>query len=324
MKTPHVHVDQERMQALLDGELSPTEAASVRASINACGRCTSEFEAWQMLFEDLGDLPALAPSPAFRERVLEQMPAPEPGLLGSRLGARMGARMGSRMGLGRAAARAARTHIEGTVLQDYLDGRLAARNEARVDRHLDACAICRSELEEFRAVALAVESLPALAPGTDFAERVMAEVRVNQMAAMAMAPTTATGRLVGWVRARLPSNRQGWAAALGVSVVPVFTLLLVVRSVFAHELVTLSNLAAYVRLQTSGFFASAGQATSTVVERWAPAFMLDGAAWVGSSPTLIAASVALASVATMASAWVLYRNLFRTPLDELSDAQLSF
>jgi anti-sigma factor RsiW len=311
MKTPHVHIDQERMQALLDGELSPADAAGVRASIDACARCTAEFEAWQMLFEDLGDLPTLEPSPAFRERVLEQVPAARPGLLGSRTRSR-------------AAARAARTHVEGTVLQDYLDGRLAARNEARVDRHLDACAICRSELEGFRAVSLAIESLPALAPSTDFAERVMAEVRINQIAAVAMAPTTTTGRLLGWVRERMPSNRQGWAAALGVSVVPVFTLLLLVRSVFAHELVTVSNLAAYLRLQTSGLFASAGQAFSAVVERWAPAFMLDGAAWVGSSPTLIAASVALASVATMASAWVLYRNLFRTPFDELSDARLSF
>ena len=311
MKTPHVHIDQERMQALLDGELSPADAADVRTSIDACARCSAEFDAWQMLFDDLGELPSLAPSPAFRERVLEQVPSARPGLLGSRVRTR-------------AAARAARTHVEAGVLQDYLDGRLAARNEARVDRHLDACAICRSELEEFRAVARAVESLPALAPSIDFAERVMAEVRINQIAAVAMAPTTSTGRIVGWVRSRLPSNRQGWAAALGVSVVPVFTLLLVIRSVFAHELVTLSNLAAYVRLQTSGLFASAGQALSTVVERWAPAFVLDGAAAVGSSPTLMAASVALASVAVMASAWVLYRNLFRTPFDELSDARLSF
>jgi anti-sigma factor RsiW len=311
MKTPHVHIDHERMQALLDGDLSPADAGDVRTSIDACARCTAEFEAWQMLFEDLGDLPSLAPSAAFRERVLEQVPAVRPGLLGSRVRSR-------------AAARAARTHVEGTVLQDYLDGRLAARNEARVDRHLDACSICRSELEAFRSVALAVESLPALAPSADFAERVMAEVRINQIAAVAMAPTTTTGRLVGWMRDRMPSSRQGWAAALGVSVVPVFTLILVVRSVFAHELVTMSNLAAFVRLQTSGLFASAGQAFSAVVARWAPAFMLDGAAWVGSSPTLIAFSVAFVSVATMASAWVLYRNLFRTPFDELSDARLSF
>lgn len=310
MKTPHDHIEQERIQALLDGDLSPAEAADVRTSIETCARCSAEFEAWQLLFDDLGELPALEPSPAFRERVLEHVPSGRSGRLGSRIGSR-------------AAARAANTHLEGPTLQDYLDGRLAARNVARVDRHLDRCTICRSELEEYRTLARAIESLPAFTPSTDFAERVMAQVRVNEIAAVAMAPTTTTGHLLGWVRDRLPSNRQGWAAALGVSVVPVFTLLLVVRSVFSFELVTFGNLAAFLRLQTSGLPGAAAQAFSTVVERWAPTVLLEGAAWVGASPTLLAASAALASVATMASAWVLYRNIFTTPYDELSDARLS-
>jgi len=303
----HLHIDTERMQALLDGELSPAEAAEVRASIEGCARCTAEFDAWQLLFDDLGDLPTLAPSPRFGERVLEHVPTQRPGFLGAR-----------------AAARAAATHIEGSMLQDYLDGRLAARNVVRVDRHLDSCAICRSELEEYREVALAIESLPALAPSVDFAERVMAEVRINEIAAVAMAPTTGSGRLLDWLRDRLPRNQRGWAAALGAAVAPVFTLLLVVRSVFAHELVTPGNLVAFLQLQLSGVFAAAGAGASALLERWAPAFLLDGAAWVGSSPTLLAASAALASVALLASVWVLYRNLFRTPFDELSDARLSF
>ena len=97
-----------------------------------------------------------------------------------------------------------------------------------------------------------------------------------------------------------------------------------VRAVFSHELVTFGNLATFVRLQTSDLVAYSGQALMTLVEQWAPAFLLDGVAAVGTSPTLLAASVALASVAMMASAWVLYRNLFSTPYDELSDARLSF
>jgi len=303
MKTPHLHIDTERMQALLDGDLAPAEAGELRASIEGCARCSAEFEAWQLLFEDLGELPTLAPSPAFRERVIEQVPAQRPGFLGAR-----------------AAARAAATHIGSVMLQEYLDGRLAARNVARVDRHLDACAICRTELEGYRAVALAVESLPNLAPSAEFAERVMAEVRVNEIAAMAMAPTTESGRLLGWLRGRVPSSQRGWAAAFGVSVVPVFTLLLVIQSVFAHDLVTLGNLFAFARLELSGFTGS----LAALAERWLPGLLLDGVAFVSASPTLLAGAAALASVATMASAWVLYRNLFRTPYDELSDASLSF
>lgn len=309
MKTPHVHIDTERMQALLDGDLSPADAADVRASIEACARCTAEFDAWQLLFEDLGELPTLEPSPAFRERVMENVPAGSPGLLGSR---------------SRAAARAANAHVDASTLQDYLDRRLAARNIARVDRHLDRCTICRSELEEYRAVGRAIESLPQLAPSPEFGERVMAQVRVNQIAAVVMAPTNTSGHVLDWVRKRLPSSRQGWAAALGVSIVPVFTMLLMVRAVFSHELVTFGNLATFVRLQTSGLVASVGQALVTFAEQWAPAFLLDGVTLVGASPTLLAASAAIGSVAMMASAWVLYRNLFRTPYDELSDARLSF
>ncbi len=311
MKTPHLHIDMERMQALLDGDLSPADAADVRASIEGCARCSAEFEAWQLLFEDLGDLPTLEPSPAFHERVMESVPTASPGLLGSRIRSRAG-------------ARAANAHVDPSTLQDYLDRRLAARNIARVDRHLDRCAVCRSELDEYRAVARAIESLPQLAPSPEFGERVMAEVRVNQIAAVAMAPTNTSGRVLDWVRKRLPSSRQGWAAALGVSIVPVFTLMLMVRAVFSHELVTFGNLATFVRLQTSGLVATGNQALAAFAEQWVPAVLLDGAAMVGASPTLLAASAAVASVAMMASAWVLYRNLFSTPYDELSDARLSF
>lgn len=307
MNTPHLHIDTERMQALLDGDLNPADAAALRSSIEGCARCSAEFSAWQLLFEDLGELPTLEPSPSFRTRVLEQVPTQRPGFLGAR-----------------AAARAAATHISGGMLQDYLDGRLAARNVARVDRHLDSCAICRSELEDFRAVGQAVASLPSLAPSVDFAEHVMAEVRINEIAAVAMAPTTQSGRVLGWLRSRLPSNQRGWAAAFGVAVVPVFTLLLMVRSVFAHELVTVGSLASYLKLQLSGLAGSVSPTVTAAAERWTPSLLWDGVALVGSSPTLLAAAAALGSVTMMASVWILYRNLFRTPYDELSDARLSF
>jgi cell division protein FtsX len=52
--------------------------------------------------------------------------------------------------------------------------------------------------------------------------------------------------------------------------------------------------------------------------------LLDGIAWIGASPTLLAVSGALASVALLASVWVLYRNLFTPAFDELGDARLSF
>jgi len=139
-----------------------------------------------------------------------------------------------------------------------------------------------------------------------------------------MAPTTQSGRVLGWIRNHLPSNQRGWAAAFGVAVVPVFTLLLMVRSVFAHELVTVGSLASYLKLQLSGLAGSVSPTVAAVAERWTPSLLWDGVALIGSNPTLLAAAAALGSVTMMASVWILYRNLFRTPYDELSDARLSF
>lgn len=309
MKTAHNHIDAQRMQLLLDGALPPAEAAEVRDEIASCVRCAAEFEAWDVLFADLGDLPVLTPSPTFGERVLESLP--EAG--------------GARVWLGgRAGARAAATHIDSGALQDYLDGRLAARQEVRVDRHLGSCAICRDELAGYRAVARAVESLPSLAPSTDFTERVMAELRIREMAAMAMAPTSRTGVLLSRVRAAIPSSRQGWAAALGVSVAPVVTLVLLVQSVFAHELVTFGSLFSFLRLQTSGWVDAAVARASTMAADLLPGLVLDGAAWVFGNPTALASAAALGSMGLLVSVWVLYRNLLLTHFPDPDHARLSF
>jgi hypothetical protein len=193
-----------------------------------------------------------------------------------------------------------------------------------VDRHLDGCRLCREELAGYRAVARSLEALPSFAPSVDFAERVMAEVRINEMAAMAMAPTSQSARLLTRLRGWIPSSRQGWAAALGASVAPILTLLLVLQSVFSHELVTFGNLLAFVRLQASGLLTATAEAANALARQWAPSMLLDGIAWIGASPTLLAVSGALASVALLASVWVLYRNLFAPAFDELGDARLSF
>ncbi|MDT8368282.1 MAG: zf-HC2 domain-containing protein [Longimicrobiales bacterium] len=311
MKTPHLHIDTERMQALLDGELSPAEAAEVRAEIEACVRCSAEFEAWELLFGDLESLPALAPSDHFRERVLAHLPDEGRGFLGAR-----------------AAAREISRHLEDDVIQGYLDGRLAARAASRANRHLDGCAICRGEMEGYRQVARALEGLPELTPSTGFAEAVLAEVRIRELAAVAMAPTTAPGRIVAWLRAHAPSSRQGWAAVFGASVAPVFTLLLLIRSIFSHELVTLGNLATFVRLRSSGVVTWLGtiaeEAVAIAADRWIPGFVLESLTRIGSSPTLLGTSAGLAAVVMVASVWILHRNLRTAPLHRLSDAHLSF
>jgi anti-sigma factor RsiW len=287
-RTPSNHLSAERMQAFLDGELPAADARAVESHVDGCARCRAELSAWEVLFEDLGDLPVLTPSTSFQDRILEATPRKDARATG---------------------AAGTVAHVAPGRLQDYLEGRLAARAIASVESHLDTCAVCRSELAAFRAVGMALDALPALEPSPEFGERVLAAWRVEQMAAVAMAPTTRWGRVVAWARSRAPSSRQGWAAALGVATAPAVIALLLVRAVFSHPLVTVGNLSAFVRLQAGdllGALAARGAALLQSVG-------LDAAAGTAvellSSPPVAAGAATVASGLTFAALWVVYRFL---------------
>ena len=313
MSDIHTHLDDVRFQALLDGELPAAEAARLRAEIDGCARCSSEFEAWQLLFEDLGDLPILVPSVDFSDRILGSLPEPK----------RASARLTGL--LHRPAAATAPGHLAADEMQDFLDGQLAARSMTRMERHLDGCAICRDELAAHRRVMTALGDLPVLAPSSEFAERVMAGVRIRQMAQLAMAPVTPQERVLAWLRQMVPDTRQGWAAAMGMLVTPVTLMVLLVRAVFANEMVTVSNLGAFAWLKLSdslgGAFESAG------------AFLMDQSIvrvtvslleMTGGGSTVIAASGAALLATTMVAMWIVYRNVISSSADEGSYAHLSF
>jgi anti-sigma factor RsiW len=54
-------------------------------------------------------------------------------------------------------------------LSAYIDGRLSPEDKRRLEEHLDACAGCRSELEELRSVVEAMRSLPTVPAPRSFA-----------------------------------------------------------------------------------------------------------------------------------------------------------
>lgn len=294
MKQHHIHLAPERIQALLDGDLPAREARALRAEAEDCPRCHAEIQAWEVLFHDLGSLPVLAPSGAFRERVLEQLPAPRrqqvlAGLFGRR---------------------DARAHATGTELHEHLDGRLAARESVRLEEHLDRCAACRREMDALHTVTTELEALPALAPSPGFGEAVMARLRIQQMAQVALSPITRRERVAAWVRARVPSSGRGWAAVLGAGTAPAVTLALVVQAVFSHEAVTLGNLFSFFGFKLSAALDAAGG----MAAQWTADYAFLSRTWeaaqaVAASPTLTAATVAWVLGACMAAAWILYRNL---------------
>jgi len=62
-------------------------------------------------------------------------------------------------------------------LEAYVDGELSAKQAARVEHHLLACASCRAELARVQAVVEALESWPLVEEPADLTARVVAQVR---------------------------------------------------------------------------------------------------------------------------------------------------
>jgi anti-sigma factor RsiW len=297
------------MQALLDGDLPAREARQLRGEIDSCPRCTAEFDGWQTLFDDLGELPELEPSIHFQDRVLSRVHAPtrRPALAGL---------------LGR---KDARVHATPEELLEHLDGRLAARTSTRIEAHLEECAFCRGEMEGYHSVVTRLESLDRWAPSPGFGEAVMASVRIQQMAAVAMAPTSRSGRLMAWVKAHLPSSSRGWSMALGVGTAPAVIAALVIHTVFSFEQMTLGSLFSFLGFKLSTLL---GGMTASL-EGWVGSSPLlttvvEALQALGGSPMLLAAAAALSSATVLGATWVLYRNLIVPSGEEGRYAQVSF
>lgn len=305
MKSTHNHIDAGRMQALLDGDLSPREARALRAELDGCPRCSAEFQGWQLLFDELEELPALAPSAHFGDRVLESLPVPERRPMLARLFGR----------------RTAAEHASSAELQEQLDGRLAARSAARLEEHLAGCARCRSEMEALHRIVRELDALPVVAPSPDFGEAVMAAVRVQLMTDMVMAPTSRWERAVRWFRNRVPSSGRGWAAVLGAGTAPAVVLALVIQAVFSHELVTLGNLVAFLGFRLAGAW-EAGMALvpRAVFDNPVLGTLGTAAAWITTSPALMAATAVAVSGTCLAATWILYRNLFLPAVEDAAHA----
>jgi anti-sigma factor RsiW len=305
------HLSAERQQAYLDGDIPAPDAAVVEAHVASCARCRSQLEAWQTLFEDLSDLPSWSPSPVFRERILETLPAPAAARV---------TRVRGWLGLTAPVSE----HVSSSRLQEYLDRRLRGRTAARVEAHLDSCAPCRLELDSFRALSTALGKLPALEPTEVLSERVMAELRIQQLAAAALAPTSRRERVAAWMRGAVPRTPRGWAAALGTAVAPAATVVLLARAVFSNPLVTLDNLAAFGWLKGSD---AAGRVVETLggpaleSSFMAQAWSVLGQALESSAAT--AGLAALLSGLTLGALWILYRNVIASHPEDGGYAHLS-
>ncbi len=73
------HPERATLEALAEGSLPEAERATVASHIEACASCAAEVDGFRQLFAALADLPRMAPSAGFADRVMANVrvaPAP--------------------------------------------------------------------------------------------------------------------------------------------------------------------------------------------------------------------------------------------------------
>ena len=293
------HVPAARMQALLDERLGAAEATDLQGHIASCARCQAEFDAWSVLFTELGDLGDMTPSVGFTERILRSMPSPAPVPLpvAARVREWLAARRPVRVG----------GHLRVSSLQQLLDGVLPERRVVAMEAHLDGCRICREEMVSWRSVMRRLDGLARIEPPRGFTERVMAHIRIQS--ALASARPGRRERLRAWGDSVSPRTRRWVAGLAGAAVTPAATVALVAYqlfSLFSDRQVTLGNLVSFVSLEVQDAFAamSAGMGDGAVVSQIASIAQI-----LASSPSAIFAVLTVLTGFTVMAVWVLYRNL---------------
>ncbi|MDE3003287.1 MAG: zf-HC2 domain-containing protein [Gemmatimonadota bacterium] len=161
------HLSAQTLQAFLDGDLSRREASAAEAHLAACARCAAELDGWRVLYENLGGLSSHRPHAGFHDRVMAQVDVPESVSLGAGV-------------LGRIEEFTVNAHVAPDVLQDFIEGSLAAQRAERVKAHLAACADCAQEADAWLGVMRRLDELPSFTPGEGFADRVVTEIRLPE------------------------------------------------------------------------------------------------------------------------------------------------
>jgi anti-sigma factor RsiW len=203
--------------------------------------------------------------------------------------------------------REAARHPTSERLESYAEGTISAADRAVVASHLMGCSGCEAEVEDWRALLQALAALPRFAPALGFTNRVMAHVRI---------PEPWHARASAWIDRVLPKTTFGWAVAVAVLALPVVASGSLLAWLLSKSYVTAHGLWVFATNQ----FASA--ATDLAGGTMTTLMQTDIAAWLARTVEValgatgargFGALAAGASVLTMLSAWVLYRNLFRNP-----------
>lgn len=209
-------------------------------------------------------------------------------------------------------------HPTSELLEAYVEGSLQDSERVVLESHLLSCSYCQAEVEEWKALFAGLAALPHFEPGPDFADRVLAGVRLRQ-------PWTV--RVAELLRRLVPKTTVGWALVAACVALPFLVFGGVLAWLFTWPSVTPRGLWLYARERlTDAVLSLVGQAGAAVFESEVARGVVQwGRAWVATvDPSAVGAGLALFATLTLVSAWVLYQNLFRTPARERRYVSYSF
>jgi anti-sigma factor RsiW len=198
------------------------------------------------------------------------------------------------------------THLTDETLEAYCDGALDAGRQASVETHVFRCGRCRVELDEWRSLFSMLAALPRFAPSAEFADFVMAKVRI---------PEPWRVRAFALARRFVPKTTPAWAFTVALLAVPLLAIGTLAVWLFSRSYLTGYQLWVFA---TDQFAAGASSAASGAFSR---VVQTDVTVWLVSTVTTFLDSVGLRGAGAMAAAtggvilvsiWVLYRFLFRT------------
>lgn len=173
--THNLHLSAEQLQAFLDGEMPRKARSHAEEHLESCLHCAAELETWRAVFSDLDALSGHRPHEGFVERVMASVQVPEPRPLAARLRDRLAGAFSAH----------GESHVAGEVLQDFLEGSLAARRSERIENHLARCSSCTQEADAWLSVMRRLDELPSFQPAEGFADTVMARVEVQERVPLA-------------------------------------------------------------------------------------------------------------------------------------------
>jgi hypothetical protein len=199
-------------------------------------------------------------------------------------------------------------------LEAYVEGLLNQSDRVVIDSHLLGCPRCQQEVDEWLALFAALSDLPELTPSPNFADRVMARVRISPRKAW-QEQTARAGALIARV---LPKSTFGWGVATALLALPVLLGGGITAWLLSKPYVSVATLWTYAStLIVDGVVGLGSGFVSTIMQTDVVAWSVEqGRALLSAAGTsgVGVGGIALAAVgATTLSIWVLYRNLFRSP-----------